>query len=344
MATVVLAVIATAAVAYVLRPILLPFVLAGLLSILFKPLVTRLRTWHVPMAICVVVVLAITSSALWGMYAIAEAGVSSAIEKGPAYQQRITELTVQANRAMRDLSVSMTGRSSSISWNTLFDLSTLTSAATSTLGSVVSFVGDSFLVLLFLVFMVSSGELFPRKLKSAFGHASWVNASQLYESVNRHVLQYLRVKTLFNILHGLVTWAILEAFGVDFAPLMGLLAFLCHYLPNIGSIITTALPILVTLVQTGSFGQVALVAGVLIVVQNIIGNVIEPKVMGRSLDLSPVLVLFALAFWGWMWGIVGMILSVPIMAVIKTVLELFEGTRPIAVLMGATVPRDETAP
>ena len=113
----------------------------------------------------------------------------------------------------------------------------------------------------------------------------------------------------------------------------------------------TVMPGWVTAIQFESLGYAIIVVLVLIVVQNLIGNVIEPKVMGENLNLSPVVILFSLVFWGWMWGIVGMVLSVPIMAIIKTIMEQFPTTRPIAVLMGNGVPdydpavdADATAP
>lgn len=343
-AVIVLAVIASAAALYVLHSILIPFVLAGLLSILFRPLVSKLRSWKFPMAVCLVVVMLIASGALWGIYTISAAGVSSAIEKAPAYQQRLTDLNVQMNGLLQRMSIQMTGRSSALRWDSMFDMQTITSAATSTVGSVVSFLGDGFLVLLYLVFMISSSELFSKKLQAAAGSMGSMDLVQIYDTVNRKVLQYLRVKTLFNLVNGLIVWAVMAIFDIDFAPLVGLLAFLFHYIPNIGSFITTALPGAIALVQTGSFGHAALVVAILIVIQNVIGNVIEPKVMGQSLDLSPVVVLISLIFWGWMWGIVGMILSVPIMAVIQTILDAIPGTRPLAILMGGSAPRTEPVP
>lgn len=343
-ATVVLAVLAIGAVLVVLKPILIPFVLAGLLSILFRPLVQTLRRWRVPMALCLVVVLAVTGGALWAMYSISAAGVNSAIEKAPEYQQKINALTLQVNSLMRQASVSVTGRSSSFNWDKLIDVSTITSAATSITGGVISVLGDSTLVLLFLVFMLLASETFPKKLDAASAALGWLDVRGIYDSVNRHVLQYLRVKSLFNIANGVATWLILLAFGTDFAALMGLLSFLLHYLPNIGSLISTVLPFLIALVQTGSITEALFVLAVLVVAQNIIGNVIEPRVMGDSLDLSPVLVLFSLALWGWMWGIVGMIISVPLMAIVKTILEAFPATRSIALLMGSKVPDVTTSP
>ncbi len=340
-AVVLLAIIASGVVLYVLRPILIPFVLASLLAILYRPLVSRLRSWRVPMPLCMIVVLAITGGAVWGVASITAAGVESIIEKAPEYQVRLNDFATDVNRWLRQASVSMTGKSTSFAWTNLMSVSAITSAASATLGGVVTFLGDSTLMLLFLVFMVVAGEHTPQKLKHAFSGVTWFDAAALHAAVNRHVVKYLQVKTLINLANGLVSWAILEAFGVDFAPLLGLFTFFLHYIPNIGSIVSSVLPAFVFLLQTGSVAETAVMTAVLSAVQMLIGNVIEPKIMGDSLDLSPVLVLFSLALWGFMWGIVGMIISVPIMAIIKTVLEAFEGTRPLGMMMSSRVTKPQ---
>lgn len=336
-ATSVLAVIAGAAVLYALRPIMLPLVLAGLLSILFRPLVNRLRAWKVPSVLCLLIVLLIVSSALWTIYAIAAAGTTSVIDKAPEYEVRVQQLSDQFSAWVRDLTTMVYGRPTKIRLENIVNVSTLTGVAAQWLGSVVSFVSDAFLVLLFLVFMIPAGEYFPRKLQLATKDVDWLDASHIYDRVYSDVVRYISVKTIMNAINGLATWALLEAFNVDFAPLLGLLSFLLHYLPNIGSVVSTVLPAVVSLLQFGSVGGALSVTIPLIIVQGGIGNVLEPKVMGKSLDLSPVVVLFALVFWGWMWGVTGMILSVPIMAVIKSVLEATTSTRPLAVLMGERV-------
>jgi predicted PurR-regulated permease PerM len=316
---------------------MLPLVMAGLLSILFRPVVSTLRSWKIPMAVCLVVVLLIVSSAVWGIYVISEAGVTSAIAKAPEYELRVAQLSDKASDWMRDLTTTLYGRPTKLRLENVVNISTLTATAAQWLGSVVSFLSDAVLVLLFMVFMIPAGEFFPRKLELAMKDIDWFDASHVYHRVYTDVVRYISVKTIINIVNGLATWALLAALGVDFAPLLGLLSFLLHYLPNIGSFISTVLPAAVALLQFGTVGGVLTVAVPLIVVQGGIGNVLEPKVMGKSLDLSPVVVLFALVFWGWMWGITGMILSVPIMGVIKSILEAAAPTRPLAILMGERV-------
>ena len=131
-----------------------------------------------------------------------------------------------------------------------------------------------------------------------------------------------------------MVWIVLKIFGVDFAFLFGLLAFALNYIPNIGSLIATALRVGFAFFQFGNFWTPFWILIITTVLDNILGNIVEPRVMGKGLGLSPLLVFFSLLFWGWLWGIPGMILSVPLTAVVRIVCQNIPALRPVAVLMG----------
>lgn len=334
-ATALLAVIATGVAMHELRGILIPFILAGFLSILYKPLVHFLRTKGIPMVITLLIVLGITAGALWGVYMIVALGIDSFTDKQEFYTVQLKNVLTSFERTLGTVLHDM-GQHGTFRFEKLITPESVTGIATSQVYTLLTLLSDGVMVLLYLVFMLSAGDAFPKKIRAAFPGSGDSTALVMFQTLNSRVRKYLQVKTLFNVINGLVTWGILEMFNVDFAPLIGLLTFLFHYIPNIGSIITTLLPGLVYLLQTSDIEQVAVLMLILIVVQNVIGNVIEPKVMGDTLELSPVVVLFALIFWGWMWGVVGMILSIPIMSVVKALLESVPATRPIAILMGSS--------
>ncbi len=333
----ILAVIASGVVIRELQSILIPFVLAGLLSVVYRPLVTKMRTWKIPMALCLLAVLVVTAGALWGMYMIISLSVDAAIAKAPEYQTRISQLNIEFTDFIKRFSKTLSLRPGTIKPETWLNADSVASAASSVANSLVGFAGDSVLILLFLIFMIPGGEYFARKLRFAFDGVTTFDVVAVYRAVNEKVRRYLGIKTILNAVVAVLTYVVLLIWGVDFAELIALLTFLMHYLPNVGSFLSTVIPGVVALVQFGSLGEALLIVLILIVLQNIIGNIIEPKVMGTSLDLSPVLVLFALAFWGWMWGVVGMILSVPIMSVTKVVLENVPSTKPFAILMGGNL-------
>jgi AI-2 transport protein TqsA len=331
-----LAVIASGIVLKNLAGILIPFVLAGFLAILFKPVVQSLRTRRVPMALCLFIVLIISGSALWIASLIITAGVDAVQERAPYYSQQLQRVMASFSESISPLL--RRAKIKSLTWGDVVSAQHVTTFATQQLSAVVTVLSDGLMVLLYLLFMVAGHEAFPSKVRSAFPDQRGTMVLSLFRTLNTKVRKYLLVKTAFNILNGIVTWAILVVFGVDFAPLIGLLAFVFHYIPNIGSIVSTLIPAGLFLLQTQDVPNVLFLTAVLTVAHNLIGNAIEPKVMGDRLDLSPVVVLFSLIFWGWMWGIVGMILSIPIMAVAKALLASLESTRPIAVLMGSGEP------
>ena len=156
----------------------------------------------------------------------------------------------------------------------------------------------------------------------------------MIESINAQVRKYLLIKTATSLLNGLMVWIVLAVFGVDFAALFGLLAFLLNFIPNIGSMIAATLRVGFAFFQFGTFWTPFWILVITVGLDNVLGNFLEPKIMGKGLGLSPLLVFFSLLFWGWLWGVPGMILSVPLTAVIKIVCQNVPALRPVAVLMG----------
>ena len=138
-----------------------------------------------------------------------------------------------------------------------------------------------------------------------------------------------------SLANGLMVWIVLLFFGVDFAALFGLLAFFLNFIPNIGSVIASVLRVGFAFFQFGNFWTPFWILVVTDGLDMILGNILEPRIMGKGLGLSPLLVFFSLLFWGWLWGIPGMILSVPLTAVVKIVCQNVPALRPVAVLMGA---------
>jgi predicted PurR-regulated permease PerM len=329
--TTLLAVIAVGLVLKHLSGILIPFVLAGFLSILFKPVVEGLRAKGLPRVIGLTIVLGITSVGFWTFYQIAAAGAESFSERSDFYTQQLNYLLKNAGKFVGPFIGDGHG---ALSWSDVVSVEGVTAFATQQLTGILTLLSDSMMVLLYLLFMLLAGDSLPQKIRIGFAGKDEERLVGILVELHTKIRKYLQVKTAFNIFNGFATWVVLLTFGVDFAALFGLIAFALHYIPNIGSILSTVLPVALYLVQTGDAASTIILLVVLTVVQNVIGNVLEPKVMGVQLKLSPVVVLFSLLFWGWMWGVVGMILSIPIVAVIKVILESFPNTHPLSVLMG----------
>jgi len=202
-------------------------------------------------------------------------------------------------------------------------------------GSFFSFLGNLMWVLLFMIFILAEHEAFTRRLVKIFGNEGAAPVLETMARVNQSVQQYLGLKTIISLLTGALVTVVLWLFGVDFALLWGTLVFIMNFIPTIGSIVATVPPIAITLFQYGSISKTLLVAALLITVQVIVGNILEPKIMGRGLNLSPLVVLLSLIFWGWVWGIPGMLLSVPLTAVIRIGMEQVDSTRTVAALISS---------
>jgi predicted PurR-regulated permease PerM len=156
---------------------------------------------------------------------------------------------------------------------------------------------------------------------------------QALGELNRQVRKYIVIKTAMSLANGLMVWVVLTLFRVDFAAIFGLMAFFLNYVPNIGSLIATVLRVGFAYFQFGNFWVAFWVLVVTVGLDTLIGQFIEPKVMGSGLGLSPLVVVFSLVFWGWLWGIPGLLVAVPLTAVVKIACRNLPGLEPVASLM-----------
>src|SRR5262249_37978131 len=201
-----------------------------------------------------------------------------------------------------------------------------------TLGTFLSFFSMMAITFIYLVFLVAERVTFPRRLGVAFGDLRGEELQVITTSINVAISQYIAVITFVSVLAGVLSMLVLWIVGVDFFVTWGILICLFNFIPYIGSIVAVALPILLTLVQLGVW-QATVVAVLLIAIQELIAFGIQPRMAGRKLGVSPLLILLSLPFWGVVWGIVGMILAVPLLMIIKIILDNIKETRPLAILM-----------
>ncbi len=202
-------------------------------------------------------------------------------------------------------------------------------------GSFFSFLGNVLWVLLFMAFILAEHDSFTRRLLKQLGRENAAPILGSIKKINQSVQKYLGLKTLISFLTGALVTIVLTIAGVDFALLWGVLTFVLNFIPTIGSIVATLPPIAITLFQSGSIGKTLIIAMLLLSIQFLVGNILEPKFMGRGLNLSPLVVLFSLIFWGWLWGIPGMLLSVPLTAAIRIAMEQIDATKTVAVLISS---------
>ena len=201
-----------------------------------------------------------------------------------------------------------------------------------------------FLVAIYAAFLMGERRGFHDKVKAAFDTSRQADmALNVAGEINTRISDYLVIKTLINIVLGVISFVILWAFGVDFALFWAVVIGVMNYIPYVGSIIGVIFPVVLSLAQFGSLGVTLSLAVLLTIAQMVMGNIVEPRVIGRQVNLSPLVVLIALSVWTALWGIPGAILAVPMTSVMAIILGSFEGTRFIAVLLADQVEADATS-
>lgn len=192
------------------------------------------------------------------------------------------------------------------------------------------FLSQTFLVIIYLLFILAERAGFDARLERSFSPETARKIEEGIRTINASIAQYIVVKTIMGLAAGVLTTVILLACGVDYAALWGILTFLFNYIPYLGSIVATIAPVLLSLVQFQDPAKTVAILVVLLVIQNAIGYFIEPRIAGRTLDLSPLVIIISLAFWGSLWGIVGMVLAVPLVVLVRAILANSPATRPLA--------------
>jgi AI-2 transport protein TqsA len=200
-------------------------------------------------------------------------------------------------------------------------------------GSVQRNVTFALIVFVYLVFLVAEKITFPRRLGLAFGEQKATHLLSVVGSINEAIAHYIAIKTWISFVTGLLSFVVLAVFGVEFAVVWAVLIFLLNFIPYIGSLVAVTPPILLAFLQFDEVWHGIVVTALLVGVQLFTGQFMEPKLAGRRLNLSPLLILLSLAFWGYMWGVVGMILAVPLTVVCKIILDNIPATKPLGSLM-----------
>lgn len=318
--------------------ILLPVLIAVFLTVLGAPGVLWLERRRVPAWAAVLLVMIGLVAIVVSFGAVLSTAVRSFNDALPGYQRALSELVARALEWSAELPIDLPQNAA----EGTFEPSAVWTMLTSLFGGVLAALQRIVLVLIIVVFMLLEVAGFPRKLRAAMddpeadlGH--WGDATRL-------VLRYLVIKTGISVTTGVLIGGWLWILGVDFPILWGLVAFMLNYIPSIGSFLAAIPALLVASVQPGlAVGSVVLAASGYLVVNLVLGNIIEPQLMGRRLGLSPLVVFLSLVFWGWVWGPFGMLLSVPLTMMVRIVLEHREDTRWIAVLL-ASAPGSESTP
>ena len=201
-------------------------------------------------------------------------------------------------------------------------------------GSFTNMISNVFLVLFYVLFLLLEQSTFPKKIRFLFkDEQRKESVLSILSHTQNDIQTYIWIKTITSFATGFVSYLVLKLVGVDFAGFWAFTIFLLNFIPTIGSIIATIFPALLALIQFETFLQFFIVLSAVGVIQVIVGNFIEPKLMGNTLNLSPFVVMLSLTLWGSIWGVAGMFLSVPITVMLLIIFAHFDKTRFLAILL-----------
>ncbi|MEZ5107096.1 MAG: AI-2E family transporter [Draconibacterium sp.] len=252
--------------------------------------------------------------------------ISQLSETMPVYQENVNKITSAINsRFDIDLGNMISDAAKDFQFTKI--LAGLFSAIT-------GIFGDAFTVILYLIFIMLEEPVFPKKIRAMYPNdEKYKHVNQLIGKIDHSIGSYIALKTLVSLLTGLLSYFALLFIGIDAPVFWAFLIFILNFIPTIGSLIATMFPVIFALLQFGDFTQGILVLTIVGAIQLVIGNFVEPRLMGNTLNISPLVVLLTLAIWGVMWGITGMLLSVPITVIIIIIMNEFPSARPIAILL-----------
>ncbi len=332
------------------QPILLPIALAGFLAVICLPFVLWLAKRRVPPNLAILVTV-LVAAGVFGLLILVGSQQLRALQAQVLIQ--IEAISPQLNQWFEEVEtwvpIVQEGELRETTLE-LLSVDTLTRVATGATTWALSFLSTAFLVFLILVFTLSESAVLPRKLRAI--SADSLASDERYGKIVDEVQGYLVIKTMVSLCSGLLLGLWTWAMGLELPILFGLIAFVLNYVPTIGSIIASVPAIVLALVQvhpvSGEFVSIDIQEAAIVglgygVVNVVFGNWLEPTLMGRRLGMSTLVVIVSLVFWGWLWGPVGALLSVPLTMVAKIMLENTPDLRWIAVLLDKNPPDDALA-
>jgi len=338
-ATVLLGILTTVLVGWTLHigaGILQPLVIAILLTTLLQPVVRALARLWVPPAVTVILLASLLFFGLAQMGIVLNQRIQAFVDPLTGWAGIIDQVKVRfddpANSQFDALMIYLLNAAKDVQWQRI---------AGDLVGSGFDFTKGLFLVVIYMLFLFAEQAVFKRKILAIAGEHH-DDAAEVLTTIGRGLQRYLGVKTVISLMTGVLCYAVLQALEIPFALLFGFLTFLLNYIPTFGSIIAGCFPTLTALATGDSPAfQVTVVIATYLAVNITLGSVIEPKILGRELNLSPLIVVLSVVVWAGLWGVVGAFLAVPLTAAAQIVLASQETTRPLAVMLSSGPPRED---
>jgi AI-2 transport protein TqsA len=319
--------------------LLIPFVIAVVIWYLIISITSAIQKvscfkHHPPYPLSLIFAMFICVGILYTIFNLITSNITEIIGALPIYQERLMNLITST---LHYFGIDKVPDSIQ-----MINHSRVLSFATNVASTITSIAGNMGIIFIYVLFLLLEHRSFDRKLSYAIKDERRLNKTQqVIKKISTQIQSYLRIKTGLSIITAFLSYLVMYFVGVDFANFWAQLIFFLNFIPTIGSIIATILPCLLTILQFDSWAPFFVVGITLISIQFLIGNIIEPKVIGKSVNLSGLVIILSLALWGSIWGITGMFLCVPIMVILNITFSNFEQTRPISIMLSANGEIDE---
>ncbi len=313
-------------------PILVPMLTSAFIAVICSPTIHWLNAKGIRTGIALVLVISFVSSAILFVIGVAGTSLNDFVEKLPQYQLQLIAQRQEAIGWLKERGIDVSDQLQ----QTSFDPSRVLVYFRLLLSGLSSLFSNAFLVLLTLFFILLEAAGLPAKMQRLPG--AEVRLAKIHLAL-KSIRHYMAIKTWISIWTGVLIAILMKIIGVDYPLLWGLLAFCFNFVPNIGSIIAAVPAIALAFLQLGPLAALYAALGFL-AVNIVVGNLIEPRMMGRGLGLSTLVVFLSLIFWGWVLGPIGMILSVPLTMTAKIAMETSDETKWLAILLSSDLPEE----
>ena len=325
------------AVMKVTASIIVPMVIAFFIFVLINPMLSRMDKLRVPRIVSMLLVLMIVAAVfvlflyvffvMVNMLMRPDTGIS-------AYAARVADLDMAVSTWLAPYLDENPETFSLLRWLNINWYSVLISGLSSISGKFISVLSDALLVFLYLMFIILERQTVMPKLLAALPRGKVQRASQMVERMNRQTSRYLLTKVIISVVTGIMFYFASIISHLDFALVWGVLAVILNFIPTIGSIVCTSGTILMAIIQFApDWGNIIYVALLMIIIEMVLGNIIDPRLQGVQLNISPLIILISLAIWGYVWGIPGMFLAVPLTSIIQIICANVPSLRPIAIML-----------
>lgn len=307
--------------------IVTPLLMALFISIICDQPIKWLQRHKVPQWLAILLVFVFIIAVFFGFGEMIGVSLSSFSDNEQVYEDNLRDMSAGFVHFLNEYGVNLSFDKVS----NIFNPTKLMGFTAGILGQLGGFMGNTLTIIFLVLFLLLEVDSVSVKINAVLKDTT--NSLNFLDTIGYSIRHYLSIKTLTSLITGALIWIGLKIIGVDYAILWALIAFLLNYIPTIGSIIAAVPAVLFALIQLGLGGVIG-VTVIFVLVNVIIGNVVEPKMMGEGLGLSTFVVFFSLLFWGFVFGTVGMFLSVPLTMTIKIMLEQNPKTKAIAIFMG----------